>query len=59
VLGWTSWQALLTGTFIGFAFAAIYGTALLVTHRVGRTSHLLLGPFILLGAFAALLLLPA
>ena len=25
VLGWTSWQALLTGTFAGFTLAAIYG----------------------------------
>jgi leader peptidase (prepilin peptidase) / N-methyltransferase len=25
VLGWASWQALLTGTFAGFALAAVYG----------------------------------
>ena len=57
-LGWTSWQALLTGTFTGFALAAIYGGVLLATHRASRTSHLPLGPFILLGALAAIPLLP-
>jgi leader peptidase (prepilin peptidase) / N-methyltransferase len=48
VLGWTSWQALFTGTFAGF---------ILATHRAGRTSQLPLGPFILLGALAAIALL--
>jgi leader peptidase (prepilin peptidase)/N-methyltransferase len=57
VLGWASWQALLTGTFAGFALAAIYGGARLATHRATRTTQLPLGPFILLGALAALALL--
>ena len=57
VLGWTSWQALLVGTFIGFALAAVYGGILLATHRASRTSQLPLGPFILLGALAAIALL--
>jgi len=55
-LAWTSWQALLTGTFAGFALAAVYGGALLVLHRATRTSHLPLGPFILIGTLAAIAL---
>jgi leader peptidase (prepilin peptidase) / N-methyltransferase len=53
-LGWTSWQALIVGTFAGFALAAVYGGVLLFVHRATRTSQLPLGPFILLGALAAI-----
>lgn len=56
VLGWISWQSLLTGTFAAFALAAVYGGALLVLHRATRTSHLPLGPFILIGTLAAIAL---
>jgi leader peptidase (prepilin peptidase)/N-methyltransferase len=59
VLGWTSWQALLVGTFAGFALAAVYGGVLLATHRATRSSQLPLGPFILLGALAAIAVLQA
>jgi hypothetical protein len=52
VLGWTSWQALLTGTFAGFALAAVYGGVRLATHQASRTSQLPLGPFILLGTLS-------
>ncbi len=55
-LGWISWQSLLTGTFAAFALAAVYGGALLVLHRATRTSHLPLGPFILIGTLAAIAL---
>ena len=57
VLGWAGWQALLAGTFTGFALAAVYGGVLVATHRASRTSQLPLGPFILLGALAAIALL--
>lgn len=58
VLGWASWQALLTGgTFAGFALAAVYGGVRLATHQAARTTQLPLGPFILLGALAVLALL--
>jgi leader peptidase (prepilin peptidase)/N-methyltransferase len=56
-LGWTSWQALFTGTFAGFALAAVYGVVQMTRHQVTRTSQLPLGPFILLGTLAALALL--
>ena len=52
--GWISWQALLTGTFIAFALAGVYGGGLLALHRATRTSHLPLGPFILIGTLAAI-----
>jgi leader peptidase (prepilin peptidase) / N-methyltransferase len=57
VLGWTSWQALLTGTFTGLALAAIFGGVLLVTHRASPATHMPLGPFTLLGALAVIALL--
>ncbi len=55
-LGWISWQALLSGTFAAFVLAGVYGGALLVLHRATRTSHLPLGPFIVLGTLAAIAL---
>jgi leader peptidase (prepilin peptidase)/N-methyltransferase len=55
-LGWIGWQALLSGTFAAFALAGVYGGALLALHRARRTSHLPLGPFILLGTLAAIAL---
>ena len=55
-LGWISWQALLSGTIAAFALAAVYGGVLLALHRATRTSHLPLGPFIILGALVAIAL---
>jgi leader peptidase (prepilin peptidase)/N-methyltransferase len=59
VLGWASWQALLTGTFAGFALAAVYGGVQMARNKATRNSQLPLGPFILLGVLAALVLLHA
>jgi leader peptidase (prepilin peptidase)/N-methyltransferase len=56
VLGWISWQALLSGTFAAFALAGVYGGTLLALHRATRTSRLPLGPFIILGTLAAIAL---
>jgi leader peptidase (prepilin peptidase) / N-methyltransferase len=53
VLGWTSWQALITRTFAGFALAAIYGGARIITHHATQTTQLPLGPFMLLGTLVA------
>lgn len=55
-LAWISWHALLIGTFAAFALAAVYGGTLLALHRATRTSHLPLGPFIILGTLAAIAL---
>ncbi len=51
-LGWTSWQALISGTFAGFALATVYG-ARIATHDATQTTQLPLGPFMLLGALVA------
>jgi leader peptidase (prepilin peptidase)/N-methyltransferase len=53
-LGWLGWQAVVAGTFLTFALAAVYGIALLLLHRANRTSQLPLGPFIVLGTLAAI-----
>jgi leader peptidase (prepilin peptidase)/N-methyltransferase len=56
VLGWADWQALLTGTFAGFALAALYGGVRLATGKATRTSQFPLGPFLFAGALIALVL---
>jgi leader peptidase (prepilin peptidase)/N-methyltransferase len=56
VLGWISWQALFTGTFAAFALAAVYGGTLMALRKATRTSHLPLGPFILIGTLAGIAL---
>jgi leader peptidase (prepilin peptidase)/N-methyltransferase len=53
-LGWAGWQAVVTGTSAAFVLAACYGVALLAMRRATRTDHLPLGPFIVIGALAAL-----
>jgi leader peptidase (prepilin peptidase)/N-methyltransferase len=57
VLGWISWQSLLTGTFAGFALAAVYSGVRLAAHRATWATQLPLAPFVLLGALVALALL--
>jgi leader peptidase (prepilin peptidase)/N-methyltransferase len=56
VLGWASWQALLTGTFAGFALAAVYGGVRLAAHKAPRATQMPLAPFILAGALISLVL---
>jgi leader peptidase (prepilin peptidase) / N-methyltransferase len=56
VLAWISWQAVLVGTFIAFALAAVYGGVLMARNKATRSTHLALGPFILIGALAAIAL---
>lgn len=53
-LGWLGWPALVEGTFVTYVLAAVYGIALLLTHRATRTSQLPLGPFIVVGTLAAI-----
>lgn len=55
-LAWVSWQALLTGTFTAFVLAGVYGGILLARHRATRSTHMALGPFILIGGLAAIVL---
>lgn len=55
LLAWPGWRLLLAGGFAGFLLAAIYGIALLVSGRASRKQHISFGPFILAGAFLAIL----
>lgn len=56
VLCWMSWRTVVDGTLAALVLAAIYGGTLLVLRRATRTSHLPLGPFIIIGALAAIAL---
>jgi leader peptidase (prepilin peptidase) / N-methyltransferase len=57
VLAWTSWEALFTGTLLAFVLTAAYGIVLLMMRKADRGSQLPLGPFMLVGALAAIALL--
>ena len=55
-LGWFGISALVAGLFLGYLLAAITGVALIATRRASRKSRLPFGPFLLIGAFVAVLL---
>ncbi len=55
LLGWAAWSAVITGTFISFVLAALVGLTLMALGRVGRRSALPFGPFMLAGAWVAIL----
>ncbi|WP_211222118.1 prepilin peptidase [Nocardioides halotolerans] len=50
-----SWGTLLSGAFLGFLLGAVAGLLLIAARRAGRRSAVPFGPFMLLGAWAALL----
>ncbi len=54
-LGWASWGALLTGTFLGWALAAVSRLPLRATHKVTPDAPIPLGAFLITGALVALL----
>ena len=58
-LGWAGWTALLSGTLLGWCAAAAWLLALRMTRRVPRDGYIRLGPFLLAGALAALLIQPS
>lgn len=55
-LGWYGWDVLVGGAFLGFLAGAVYGTVLVLRGRAGRRTAMAFGPFMVLGAWAALLL---
>lgn len=55
VLGWLSWGVLVVGGFLGFLLGALVGGTLMVTRRAGRKSKIPFGPFMLVGAWLAVL----
>jgi leader peptidase (prepilin peptidase) / N-methyltransferase len=54
VLGWFSWGAVVVGAFAGFFLGAVVGVAVLAAGVGGRKTALPFGPFMVLGALAAL-----
>ncbi len=55
-LGWLGPGTLAAGLFLGYLSAAATGLGLIATRRASRKSHLAFGPFLLVGAFAAVLI---
>ncbi|MDQ0614918.1 leader peptidase (prepilin peptidase)/N-methyltransferase [Microbacterium sp. W4I4] len=54
MLGWFGWGALVFGAFAAFVLGAAYGGILLLTRRAKRKSAIPFGPWILLGAWAGI-----
>jgi leader peptidase (prepilin peptidase) / N-methyltransferase len=54
-LAWAGWQALLAGTFLAFVLAAVCGLVLMAMGRATRGGQLPFGPFLLIGALAAII----
>jgi leader peptidase (prepilin peptidase)/N-methyltransferase len=55
-LGWLGWDTVFIGAFLGFVAGGLYGAALMVTRRASRKSEIPFGPFMVIGAFVAILL---
>ncbi len=55
-LGWYGFPVLFTGTFAGFLLGSLYGLGLIVTGRGSRKSQFPFGPFMIVGAWAGVLL---
>jgi leader peptidase (prepilin peptidase)/N-methyltransferase len=57
-LGWSSWSALITATFVGWCLAAMAWLILRATRRRPQGSPLPLGPFLLVGAVLTINVMP-
>ncbi|MGW5051497.1 prepilin peptidase [Actinokineospora sp. NPDC004072] len=57
-LGWSGWAALLAGTLLGWLGAAIALVVLRTVRRVEPSNEVSLGPFLVVGALAAILIQP-
>lgn len=56
-LGWFGWIAVIYGAAAGFVLSGLFAIAMLVIGRLGRKDSIAHGPFMLLGALAAITLL--
>lgn len=54
-LGWLGANAFIVGAFAGFVFGAVYGLSLVALRKAGRKSAIPFGPFMVAGAFLAIL----
>ncbi|GDY33463.1 hypothetical protein GTS_50960 [Gandjariella thermophila] len=57
-LGWVSWSALITATFFGWLAAALAWLLLRATGRAPADYLLPMGPYLILGAFLAIIMPP-
>lgn len=55
-LGWLGWAACFAGTFYGVLLGGLFSLALIVTRRGNRKTAIPFGPFMLAGAFIAVVL---
>ena len=54
-LGWLGWAEVVTGAFLGFLIGGVVGMALMAARKAGRKSQIPFGPYMLVGAFVAIL----
>jgi leader peptidase (prepilin peptidase) / N-methyltransferase len=54
MLAWAGWSVLVAGTLAGFLLAAVYGLGLLALRRASWRQRIPFGPFMIAGAFLAL-----
>jgi leader peptidase (prepilin peptidase)/N-methyltransferase len=52
-LGYLGWGELAVGAFLGFLFGGVVGLALMIGNRAHRKSRIPFGPFMVLGAYVA------
>ncbi len=53
-LGFLGWEAVLFGALAGFLLGGVYAVLLLAMRRASRTAHIAFGPFMLAGAWLAI-----
>lgn len=56
MLGWYGWGALAVGTLAAFVLGGVVGVALLLLRRAGRSTSIAFGPWMLAGAWVAIVL---
>lgn len=57
-LGWFGWSTWFTGTLLGFILGGVASVGLLAARRVTLKANIPFGPFMLAGAFVAILIAP-
>jgi leader peptidase (prepilin peptidase)/N-methyltransferase len=55
MLAWFGWRTLIAGTVAGFVLGGIVGIGLLLARRATRQQRIPFGPFMIAGAFLAIL----
>lgn len=54
-MAWVGWGSLVVGAFAAFLLGGVFGVALIIARRAGRTSAIPFGPWMLLGAWIGIL----